>query len=63
MFTDVTLVCNDDKHIDAHRIILSAQSLFFNRILKVNDKRDILIYLQNISSEDLGFIQISTNVI
>ena len=42
-FTDVTLVCNDDKHIDAHRIILSAQSLFFNKIFKVNDKRDTLV--------------------
>jgi hypothetical protein len=55
-FTDVTLVCNDDKHVAAHRIILSAQSLFFNKIFKVNDKRDILIYLPNISSEELKHI-------
>ena len=55
-FTDVTLVCNDDNPIDAHRIILSAQSLFFNRILKVNDKRDMLIYLPNIASEQMNLI-------
>ena len=55
-FTDVTLVCNDDKHIDAQRIILSTQSPFFSRILKVNYKRDILIYLPNISSEELKHI-------
>ena len=55
-FTDVTLACNDDKHVDAHRIILSSQSLFFRRILKVNDRRDILIYLPNISSNELESI-------
>ena len=37
-------------------IILSAQSLFFNRIFKINDKRDILIYLPNISSDELKHI-------
>ena len=52
-FADVTLACNDDKQIDAHRIILIAQSLFFRRILKANDRRDILIYLPNISSDEL----------
>ena len=55
-FTDVTLVCNDDKPIEAHRIILSAQSLFFSRILKFNDKRDMLIYLSHISSEEMNMI-------
>jgi hypothetical protein len=52
-FTDVTLACNDDKQVDAHRIILGSQSLFFKRILKVNDRRDILVYLPNVSSDDL----------
>ena len=52
-FTDVTIACNDDKQIDAHRIILSSQSLFFRRIFKVNDRRDMLIYLPTISSDDL----------
>ena len=41
-FTDVTLVSKDDKHIDAHRLILSARSTFFQRILKINERRDVL---------------------
>ena len=52
-FTDVTLATNDNKQVDAHRIILSSQSSFFNRILKENSKREILIYLPNISYEEL----------
>ena len=52
-FADVTLACNDDKQVDAHRIILSAQSLFFRRIFEVNNRRDILIYLHNISSSEM----------
>ena len=55
-FTDVTIACNDDKQIDAHRIILSSQSLFFKRILQVNGRRDILIYLPNVSSNDMETI-------
>ena len=56
LFTDVTLACNDDKQVDAHRIILSSQSSFFRRILKVNDRRDILIYLPSVSSCELEII-------
>ena len=52
-FTDVTLVCKDEKQFDAHRIVLISQSLFFKRILTVNDRRDILIYLPNISSAEM----------
>jgi hypothetical protein len=32
-FTDVTLVCDDDKQIKAHKVILSASSSFFRKIL------------------------------
>ena len=42
--------------IEAHRIILSSQSLFFMRILKVNVKQNILIYLPNVSSGELETI-------
>ena len=33
-FTDVTLVCEDGEHIEAHKLILSTFSPFFERILK-----------------------------
>ena len=31
---DVTLVCEEDKQIESHRIILSAGSPFFSTVLK-----------------------------
>ena len=56
LFTDVTLACNDDKQVDAHRIILSSQSLFFRKILETNKEKDILVYLPNVSSVELDTI-------
>ena len=53
MFSDVTLVTNDEKCIESHRIILSSQSSFFHRILSMNPKKDLLIYLSNINNEQL----------
>ena len=35
-FTDVTLACEDNQKIDAHRIILSTSSSFFGNILMEN---------------------------
>ena len=32
-FTDITLVCEDDQQIEAHKIVLSACSPFFKKIL------------------------------
>ena len=52
-FTDVTIACNDEKQIDAHSIILSSQSMFFRRILKVNYKRHIVIYLPTVSATEM----------
>jgi hypothetical protein len=33
-FVDVTLVCEDGQHVDAHRIVLSACSDYFRRVLR-----------------------------
>ena len=52
-FTDVTLATNDDKQVEAHRIILSSASLFFRRITNTNPKRDIVIYLPNLNFDEL----------
>ena len=35
-FADVTLVCEDDQQVEAHRVILAASSPFFENILKKN---------------------------
>jgi len=55
-FTDVTLVCNDFISFEAHKIILSSQSSFFSKILKRSEKKDLAIYLPNLSSEQLSVI-------
>ena len=52
-FTDVTLVCDDDKQIKAHKVILSSSSSFFRNILIRNPHKHPLLYLKGISYSDL----------
>ena len=52
-FYDVTLATEDGKHIQAHKIILSAGSHFFNDIFMKSNPKDMLIYLKGISSAKL----------
>ena len=33
-FADVTLVCQDGQHIEAHKVVLSACSVFFRDLLR-----------------------------
>merc|ERR1719500_2070794 len=44
-FVDVTLAC-DDGQIEAHKVILSAASPFFQKILKRNPHSHPLLYLR-----------------
>ena len=55
-FTDVTLVCEDDKQIKAHKAVLSSCSNFFKRILKKNPHQHPLIYLRGIKHCNLQAI-------
>ena len=55
-FTDVTLVCEDDKQVKAHKIILSSCSSFFNKILTKNPTGNLLIYLKGIRYTELRAI-------
>ena len=52
-FTDVTLACEDGYQIEAHKVILSASSPFFQNMLKINKHAHPLIYMRGIKSEDL----------
>ena len=52
-FTDVTLACDDNKQISAHKVVLSACSPFFRRILVSNPHQHPLIYLKGIKYDDL----------
>ena len=52
-FADVTLVCQDGKQADAHKIILSASSPFFGGLFSRNKNPHPLIYMRGMKSEDL----------
>ena len=56
-FTDVTIACEDNKKIEAHKTILSLCSNLFSNILKDNPNPHPLIYLQDISIEDLTLLK------
>jgi len=47
-FFDVTLACEDDKQIEAHKVILSSCSSFFQSILKKNKHPHPLLYLKGV---------------
>ena len=51
-FTDVTLACEDES-IKAHKVILSACSPFFKRLLKTHAHPKPLIYMRGVKSIDL----------
>merc|ERR1712183_148531 len=52
-FFDVTLACEDDQQIEAHKVILSACSPFFRNILKKNPHSHPLLYMKNVKMSDL----------
>ena len=54
-FADVTLVCDDGK-TDAHKVILSAGSTFFQKILKNNPHSKPLIYLKGVKFSELNSV-------
>ena len=52
-FLDVTLVCDDDTQIKAHKNVLSVCSNFFRNILRKNPHPHPLIYLKSLEHSDL----------
>ena len=53
-FTDVTLVCNDDKQVKAHKIILSSFSPVFKKMFVNNPHPQPLVFLKGVDSIDLN---------
>ena len=53
-FYDVTLVCDDQKQISAHKVVLSSSSEFFKYILKQNKHSHPLLCLEGIDSRELN---------
>ena len=55
-FFDVTLLCEGDTQIEAHKIILSACSPFFKILLKKNQHSHPMIYMRGLRAKDLEAI-------
>ena len=53
LFTDVTLVCDDNKIFKAHTIALSACSAVFERILNGIPPSSSIIYLKGIHHQEM----------
>ena len=51
-FTDVTLVC-EDQSIKVHKLVISACSPFFKRLLKSHPNPQPLIYMRGVKAKDL----------
>ena len=52
-FADVTLVCEDDRQVSAHKVIIGSCSKFFQKILLRNPHQSPLIYLTDVKFEQL----------
>ena len=52
-FSDVTLVCEEDQQIEAHRVILTACSPFFSSTLRKNEHHHPMIYMRGVKTKDL----------
>ena len=52
-FLDVTLASEDGKQIEAHKVILTVSSPFFQNLLKKNKHPHPLIYMRGVKSDDL----------
>ena len=51
-FTDVTLAC-EDQSVKAHKVILSACSPFFKRLLKSHPHPQPLVYMRGIKASEM----------
>jgi len=50
-YADVTLVCEDGLHVEAHKAILASSSPFFLNLLKENQNPHPLIFMADLKSE------------
>ena len=55
-FYDVTLVSEDQKQIQAHKLVLSSCSEYFSNILKHNKHSNPLLCFENLSTKDIQHV-------
>ena len=53
-FSDVTLTCDGDQQVQAHKVILSASSSFFNKLLNKNKHPHPLLYMRGLTDSQLN---------
>ena len=53
-FADVTLVCEDGPAVEAHKLVLSSSSPFFENLLRRTNPPHPLIYLRGVKSSALS---------
>ena len=52
-FQDVTLVCEDGQQVEAHKVVLTSSSPFFQKLLGRNKHTHPLIFMRGVKFEDL----------
>ena len=52
-FFDVTLVCGDGQHIEAHKVVLSACSVFFRDLLRKIKHPQPLLFLKGVKFSEI----------
>ena len=55
-FFDVSLVCEDNSQVEAHKVVLSACSPFFKAVLQRNPHQHPLMFLKGVHLSDLTSI-------
>ena len=55
-FSDVSLACDGDQKINAHKVILAASSSFFTNLLKHNKHPHPLLYMRGLSNNQLSAV-------
>ena len=51
---DVTLVCEDGKQFEAHKVVLASSSPFFLELLKRNKHPHPLVFMRGVKADDLS---------
>ena len=51
--TDVTLACEDDRQIEAHKVVLSVSSPFFENLFKRSKHSHPLVFMRGVKSDVL----------
>lgn len=52
-FVDVTIACDDQRSFTAHKVVLSACSPYFRRLLKANPCEHPIIILRDVAADDV----------